>query len=478
MKGYICLNSQDAVKNNIKILLVYPKVGAEAKVSLHLPISLLYLASYLKDYSVAIYDQRVDPISDFYELLAENPLCVGFSLMTGIQIKHALELSQTVKEKNIPTVFGGVHPTILPEQTLEDERVDYVVCGQGEASFRKFVDSLSSGHNIINPIIKEENVDLNKASLLPYELVNIEHYVHTAAIEGRSLPFLFSRGCPFKCTFCCNPVIHKGKWKTMDVDTAVRLLSKTVKQFDLDGIFFLDENLTVNSTVLNNLAKEINGKFKWMAQARINSLLNYDLNYLEKMGAVQFSCGLESGSPDILKKIKKKETVEEYIEANRRIAETNISTWYNYIIGFPGETLEDVKLTVRLAMQMLDENPRANNSTFYLLTPYPGTEIGEKYFKAEMPHTLEKWADFGRHNFTATWHSPERIKLYSRICFSSKFVGRRILRMFPQDESLKEMMKIMSRKWRDFDFTEDSEWDLLKKSGWDILKRLFGENAY
>jgi radical SAM superfamily enzyme YgiQ (UPF0313 family) len=176
--------------------------------------------------------------------------------------------------------------------------------------------------------------------------------------------------------------------------------------------------------------------------------------------------------------IKKEETVAEFVESNRMIAKTNISVWYNYIIGFPEETIEDVKLTVKLAMQMLDENPNAVNSTFYLLTPYPGTEIGEKYLKDQMPTTLEGWATFGRHNFTANWHSPETLKLYERIYFSSKFVGRRLMGVFPKDTELRDLAAEMVSKWREFDFADDAEWNDLTKRGWKVLKRLFGANAY
>lgn len=184
--------------------------------------------------------------------------------------------------------------------------------------------------------------------------------------------------------------------------------------------------MTVNAEVLNKLARSINGKFRWYAQSRVNTLLKYDLGFLEKMGLWRLSCGIESGSPRILKKIRKEEKVEEYIEVNRMLAKTKISTWYNYIIGFPEETIDDLQLTIKLSMQILDENPNANNSTFYILVPYPGTEIAESFLKSDrLPQSFESWASFGRYNFNVPWHTPEMLKLYERICFSSKFVGKK-----------------------------------------------------
>lgn len=420
----------------------------------------------------------MDKPEKFDLLLNEKPVCVGISTMTGIQIKYALELAEKTKKQGIPTVFGGVHPTILPKQTLEDERVDYVVEGEGETAFRTIVSNLIEGKKTTR-IFNNEKVNLKNFPPLPYNLVDAENYIHTAMMEGRSLPFLFSRGCPYECTFCCNPVISHRKWRTMEVDTAISQLENLVEKYSLDGITFLDENLSVNSNLLNNLASKIDGKFKWFMQARVNSLLNYDLNFLEKMGAWRFACGLESGSNKILKNIKKQETVEEYIEANKRLSKTHINLWYNYIIGFPEENLEDLKSTVNLAIQILDENPNAINSTFAMLVPYPGAEIAEIYLNKDLlPKKLEDWQDFGRYNFNSEFYSKKMNSLYEKICFSSKFTGRKLSRFFPKNKELKDYTNVLTDKWRAFDFYNETEWEELKKSGEGLLKRLFGKNAY
>ena len=88
------------------------------------------------------------------------------------------------------------------------------------------------------------------------------------------------------------------------------------------------------------------------------------------------------------------------------------------------------------------------------------------------------WSDFGRHNFAAPYYEPERVKLYERICFSSKFVGRKILALFPDDSELNELVEIMTYKWKHFDFSNDTEWETLQDRAWQTLQRLFGENAY
>jgi len=461
------------------VVLVYPRLGADSRnMNLHPPISLLYLASMLGEYDVQIFDQRVDSLQRFNELLDKDPLCVGFSIMTGIQIEYALELAEKVCQRGIPTVFGGVHATILPEQTATDPRVDYVVAGDGEQVFGKLLECLAAGQQP-DRILRAERmsqIELDAIPLLPYELVDVENYIHSAVLNGRSLPFLFSRGCPYKCTFCCNPVISGGRWRRMSVQAAIEQLNAMVDKFKLDGIFFLDENITSNSKVINEIAGMIGGRFQWHAQARADSLLKFDLSFLKKMGVHCFGSGLESGSPRILEQIRKNETVEDYIQANRQLADAEVGVWYNYITGYPGETVEELKMTIDLALQMLDENPNACNNTFYLLTPYPGTEIGNS-MKENMPNTLEGWADFGRHNYNAQWHTAEDMKRYQRIGFSSKFVGRRLTQRFDNPD-LHMLAEEMTQKWRNFDFDNDSQWSQLTDRGWEILKSLFGKNAY
>jgi radical SAM superfamily enzyme YgiQ (UPF0313 family) len=478
MKSYKCFK-KGSPNEDIKILLVYPRTGSDAEgFSLHVPLSLLYLATQLQDYSVAIYDQRVDSPSVLAELLDKRPLCAGISTMTGRQIEYAIEIAKEVKERKITTVFGGAHPTLLPEQTKENIYVDYVISGEGEYAFRHLVNSLQKEKSAITPVIYGSPVNLDDLNLLDvYDLVDIEHYTHNHVMEGRCLPFQFSRGCPFWCTFCCNSVLSKSRWRQQSFSVAIPILKKMMHRYGLDSIWFVDENLTSDPKSIIQLATEIGAEFNWYIQARSNSLLKIDVDYLDRMGLKGIGSGLESGSSRVLIDIKKKETVEEYIESNRKMSKTNIKMWYNYMMGYPQETIEDIKHTINLSLQMMSENPNAYNNTFYLLTPYPGTEIGSLY-KKYMPLTFSDWSKFGRHNVEAAWHDSDMRKLYDRIIFSSKFVGRKLIRVHMSNESLKKLTEDLTKKWIDFDFFDDSDWALLYSQGVTILKNLFGDNAY
>ena len=127
---------------DIDVILIYPRTGVDLGATVAPPHSVLAIAAPLpsKGYNVKIIDQRVDPewqIS-LIEYLKRNPICVGISCMTGTQIYFAIEAAKVVRNATngkVPIVWGGPHPSLLPEQTLQSEYVDVVCVGEGELTF-------------------------------------------------------------------------------------------------------------------------------------------------------------------------------------------------------------------------------------------------------------------------------------------------------------------------------------------------------
>ena len=175
-------------------------------------------------------------------------------------------------------------------------------------------------------------------------------------------------------------------------------------------ILFYDEEFFVNAKWATRVAELINGEFKWWTQTRANDLLRVDLKKMERCGLYVTAPGLESGSDRILKFIKKKESVKEYLEANRRLSETGILAMYNLMMGFPGETKEELYETVDFAMKLIKENPRAYIHPLSLFTPLPGTELTEqsKQWGYQEPQNLESWIETSRHNFVTPWLKKDR----------------------------------------------------------------------
>ena len=128
----------------MKILLINPPTGIQegfAK-TVAIPYGLLFIATVLEKggHKVKIYNENVDS-NTIEELMSFNPAVVGFSVLTGPSILRAVQLSQNIKEKNpkIKIVWGGVHPSLLPEQTVQNDYIDYIVIGEGEETILELI---------------------------------------------------------------------------------------------------------------------------------------------------------------------------------------------------------------------------------------------------------------------------------------------------------------------------------------------------
>ncbi|WP_455757096.1 B12-binding domain-containing radical SAM protein [Sulfurimonas sp.] len=460
-----------------RIVLCFPNNGAAAKnVSMHIPLSCLAAATLINEhYDVQIYDGRLEDISTFLELLTPETILVGISVITGTQIRYGLELSKIVKEKNIPTVWGGTHVSLLPEQTLIDPLVDYVVKGEGEKAILTLAKQLEDGLVPEQKLLDIPLDDFDSLPEIPYHLVDVEQYVTSIQIQNvRKLPFMFSRGCPFNCGYCSSGYLTK-KWKAAGIDKTVERLHNLVEKYNLQYIDFFDENLTSDIGLLNKLATNM-PDVRWMMQARLDSIKKLDLEILIDNGLDIISSGLESGSPQMLKLMRKGEKIEDYFENNLILSNYSVKPRYSYMMGFPNETYKDLMLTVDLALKMVNDNKNVVNYPFYVFQPYPGTPLAKK-FDVKGCDTLAEWADFGRHNFDTPFVDESQKDLFDKITFSSKYTGRTFTNMFPDDQKIADLRDKLVYLWQKHDFTS-KDWDKHYEQHLEIIHHYFGEHAY
>jgi len=212
-------------------------------------------------YKVRIIDQWTEP--DWEEILLAElktmPICVGITATTGTQIYWALKASEIVKENsNVPVVWGGIHASMLPSQTLENQYIDIIVQGEGEETFLELVNTLASKRpldNVKGILYKDGSqikqtpprpfIDLNKQPRLSYHLIDLKS--HMNSIYGiDALQFETSRGCPFNCSFCYNTSFNKRKWRAMDTEQTLFRIKRVVEQYGIKGFIFSDDNFFTN----------------------------------------------------------------------------------------------------------------------------------------------------------------------------------------------------------------------------------------
>jgi radical SAM superfamily enzyme YgiQ (UPF0313 family) len=436
---------------NVVMFNPAPRSGFQAYRRVELPLSVLCPASPLdrEGYRVTIIDQFANPHweRDFRAALSERPICLGMTSMTGPQILRAIEAARFAKKLHpgLPVVWGGIHASLLPEQTLSHDAVDVVVVGEGEATFAALVQALRDGTPLsdVAGIMYKENgkvrltperpfIDIDKEPPLAYHLLDMDQY-RRRLFGVDHVTFNSSRGCLFRCAFCWDPVMHKRKWRAMDPETVLDHLQQIIRDYGIRGFLFTDDHFFIDMKrargIIEGLVRLNLDVTISKLQIRADTICKMDTEFLELMvraGVKRFTVGIESGSQRVLDLIKKDMTVEQALEANRKLAPYPIIPLYLFMMGMPTETPDELRESIALADRMIADNPKAAK-TFNIYTPYPGTELYGIAIQRglKVPEQLEDWARFNFRNVQkdADWIEPETKRLVEYLDFPLMFLG-------------------------------------------------------
>lgn len=435
------------------VVLVQSAIGAwdNYKQHLHLPLSLLQAAALVDEkYDIKLIDARADPRweKDLKRELNQNPLCVATTAMTGPQISSALRISRIVKEMgDIPVVWGGPHPSILPKQTLENPLIDYVVIGEGEASFLRLVDSLNKGRPLdlasglgykrggkIRVNLPSELIDLKNTPAPPYHLVDVKEYM-PIKYGKRAMLLETSRGCNHDCKFCYNKICNKMRWRSLDVDTSVDRMEQ-LKEFGAEIVYIIDDNFFVSHRRALQFSQElIRGGIdvQWDPQGlRLDDLgdmlVDDTFASVLKSGCCSANIGIESGSPKTLRSINKGITIPLIRRVNKRIAERDFIPKYNFIVGFPDESMQDIKQTIAMALDLMDDNPKALVHHIACYTPYPQTELYNASISKGFipPRSLEEWVGYSWDTAYLPWLDQKVRGALESLYVCSLFIDNKI----------------------------------------------------
>ncbi len=438
------------------VILLQPK-GRVGRVPLNrtgrvpLPEGILAVATPLDaaGYKVRIIDQRIE--ADWEQiLLAElktKPVCFGVTAMTGPQIDGALKASELVKKNSdIPVVWGGIHPTLLPRQTLENENVDIVVQEEGEETFLELVNALTANKPINDirglwwkngGIITENKprpyIDLNLQPIPAYHLIDLKRY--TTVIAGHDcLPIETSRGCAFNCAFCYNTRFHRKKWRFLTAEETLSRMRYLIDRYKVDGFVIRDDNFFSNPerahTILEGVVNQKMNIVWGKGDIRLDVLARLDDDYLsllERSHCLSLVVGIESGSQRVSDIIRKDIDVSQAIAVNRQLAKRNFHVQYLFLLGIPGETVSDLKETASLIAKLTLDNPMSVPGV-QKYVPYPETELFDISVQQGLlaPQKLEEWIPYGWMNreLDFPWLSSEHLRLIQMISFCSMFLAK------------------------------------------------------
>lgn len=420
-----------------QVLIIYPvstfeKLGdsVEFQENKNVPLGILSIGAILERerFIVKIIDARLYSKKEVLRLInceIKKSLCIGISVTTP-QIKHALQICNFIKRNNkeIPIVWGGIHPSLYSLETIEDKNVDFVITGEAEFAFLDLVKCFSKKSNNfkeINGLYYKKNgkiifngasppIDPNELPLPAYHLIDIEKYIirefrtYSGVIKKmRALDIYTSRGCPYKCTFCITALSGLKKWRPINTDKVLSQIDYLVKKYDLDFLFFIDDFFFGDKKRIVKIAKHLLKKkynVMWDANVRVNLFNKHQIDdkflcLLKKSGCFTLRMGIESGSDRILKFIKKGITVKQIIYAVSQCQKHGILVFSGFMFGFPSETKEEIKKTTNLILRLYEISPNSMLCVPDILRPYPSTEIYQECVKKgfKTPRTLRDWAN-------------------------------------------------------------------------------------
>lgn len=389
-----------------------------------LPHALLSLATNLDD-EVLILDEATPSLVLKHKDEVKNAICVGISTITGSYIKYSLEVARTIYSINphIPIIWGGWHPSLKPEQTLENEYVDKVIVGQGELAFRDVVESIKNRKRI-DDIIVYEYIDKSKFPVYNFNPIkNMERYI-IPYVSPRTITLYTSQGCPFGCRFCAVNSVYGRKYSGWPIESVVDLIDYSIRRYVIDGVHFDDDNFFIGKKRPLEFADQLlkcNIKINWSSDARVDVLCNLEAEewkMLDRSGCKRLLVGAESGAQATLDRLNKRITPEMILEFGNLCNKYNIIPCFSMMVGVPGETQKNIEETFKL-IDILKKKVPASELLLFLYTPYPGTPLYklslEMGFKE--PQSLESWSEFYLDVPTVPWVDEdlvERVRKYNK----------------------------------------------------------------
>jgi len=443
--------------------------------SLTMPLGLLYLAARLEQAGCEVHLEDLQlcrsPLTRLESTLHQHPPAVAGITSFSLNLSLASKILKKVKRlsPDTITVWGGPHVSFDDQDILRGHPwVDVIVRGEGEETLVEVVDRVRQGKSLeavmgitwrgidgnlqANPS-RPFREDLDQLPRPAWHLLKLSQY--RAFGDGASL--MTSRGCPHRCVFCVGRKMIGAKGRFRKAEAVVDEM-EALAQLGFRRMRIEDDLFTFRRERALAICKEMDRRgltIRWRAYSRVDTIDAELLGWMQKTGCERLLYGAESGSPEILKKIRKGITPEQTRQAVEMTRDAGIGVLASFVLGLPGETPQTLQQTLEFA-----ESLRVPY-TLNLLTPYVGTEIREKAEEWGIQVISNEWRHYGQGEpLTSTpsvtpWHLSRAVGKY-----------RKGLRKYLEDLLEKERQGVL---------TEKNKEELEQNRHWAFLRRLIGE---
>jgi anaerobic magnesium-protoporphyrin IX monomethyl ester cyclase len=346
------------------------------------PFGILYLADALEKAGFTVrlvHEIGTDAdIQALVELVSiERPLFVGFSTLTGPPIVPTMRASMAIKEVlPVLVVWGGLHPTMLPEQTLMNDYIDLVVVGEGERTTVELAEVLrqhgmeteelskvaglafKSNGKVVRtaqrPFIRElddlhpawRHLDVNRY------FCSGQHFYTDVGSQFRGekiAAVLTSRGCPWRCGFCYNQFVNKRTFRAQSAQKVISDIQNYKERYGITAIVFEDDYFFASKSRALEIIRHIG--VPWTSTIRAHDVTRWGDDFIKELSqhnCAELRIGAESGSPRVLDLMEKDITVDHIKTAARLCLKHDVNVSMGFMVGIPGETWFDVLKTLEL----------------------------------------------------------------------------------------------------------------------------------
>ena len=453
-----------------KILLTQPNYAWLSKRTWQFPpYTLCLLGAAVKDLAqTVVFDPNFKNLSE--EKAAKflkkiNPALVGVSSISTEYLsvtRHAVALIR----KHLPDtviVLGGVIPTVMLEEAMKDRNVDYWISGEGERSFPLLIKKLAEGAEDLSAVSglsywrgsrpvsnKAELInDLDSLPFPDYSLVagaSLQDYgnirfKYAPGLLARNYPSavtITSRGCPYRCIFCAGRTVSGSRMRFRSAENVLEEIDSLYRR-GIREVIFLDDHFLADRARAVKIITGILKKHKGLTWKCVNVtawLLDEELmRLMYKSGCTHMTVSIESGNQDVVTNIIKKPIRLDKVPGKLDLAKAiGFDVIANFVIGFPGETWEQIRETFRYA-----EKLNVDIVNFHIATPLPKTELmdiclREKLVPEDYLENISRYSGYGKGLISTKEFTPFELEIlrsfeWDRINFSSAERSRAIARI-------------------------------------------------
>ncbi len=391
-----------------------------------IPLGIAYLGAVAEKagHEVSVIDCQAEKLTyeTFRPRIEKIPSDIIGVTATTLLYKSAMKLITIAKQvqPNAVTMLGGSHGTFWDENALKEyPSLDIVVRREGELTFLELLEKLedkSSFSNVLGITYRQEdkiirNKDrpfIENLDSLPFpahHLLPLENLKHNGKIL---FPLVSSRGCVYWCDFCSTVRMFGRGYRMRSAKNVVDEMQLVHDKYGVDQVTFYDDAFSVDRNRVLQICEELHARklrLKWDCGTRVDMVDRELMKTMHEAGCIAVWLGVESGSEVILGAMNKRIKLDQTRQAYKTAHEVGLMTIANVVLGFPGETEQAARETIRFVKEL---NP--DDVGFYVATPYPGTPMYEQVIK----NGWLRVTDFDKYDtagptFETPWLSMEKL---------------------------------------------------------------------